>query len=220
MWLFNRYNPYTYWNGSENCADDKLGRECTLKESLWFCMASLTPQGSGEPPKGLSGAIVVATWWLFGLANKRFNFEWREYEWNDTQLQIHHHFIVHCKLGRISHCIAFRHTDRNTGRSGQTIQNIIRTNAGIGWNDIFWANGQYRKAFSWNLEKLGTQWLHDDARTIQIGRLGISNQWQVHETVASNKENRNANDIGRSGFTRPKLNASVWICIYRRRNWC
>lgn len=30
-------------------------------------MTSLTPQGGGEAPKNVSGRLVAATWWLFGL---------------------------------------------------------------------------------------------------------------------------------------------------------
>ncbi|OQV18207.1 Glutamate receptor ionotropic, kainate 3 [Hypsibius exemplaris] len=42
-------------------------RVFTLKESLWFCMTSLTPQGGGEAPRNLSGRLVAATWWMFGF---------------------------------------------------------------------------------------------------------------------------------------------------------
>ncbi|XP_055341715.1 ionotropic receptor 25a-like [Paramacrobiotus metropolitanus] len=47
---------------------DEYGtRVFTLKESLWFCMTSLTPQGGGEAPRNLSGRLVAATWWMFGF---------------------------------------------------------------------------------------------------------------------------------------------------------
>jgi ionotropic glutamate receptor len=42
-------------------------REFTFKESLWFCITSLTPQGGGEAPRSLYGRLVAATWWLFGF---------------------------------------------------------------------------------------------------------------------------------------------------------
>ena len=45
--------------------DDDEKRQFNLKESLWFCMSSITPQGGGEVPKNLSGKLVAATWWLF-----------------------------------------------------------------------------------------------------------------------------------------------------------
>ena len=35
--------------------DDDEKRYFNLKEALWFCMTSLTPQGGGEAPKNLSG---------------------------------------------------------------------------------------------------------------------------------------------------------------------
>lgn len=36
----------------------------TFKESLWFCITSLTPQGGGEAPRSLYGRLVAATWWF------------------------------------------------------------------------------------------------------------------------------------------------------------
>ena len=37
----------------------------TLKESIWFALTSLTPQGGGEGPKALSAKVLVAAYWLF-----------------------------------------------------------------------------------------------------------------------------------------------------------
>jgi len=51
----------------EKYKDDDEKRYFNLKECLWFCMTSLTPQGGGEAPKNLSGRLVAATWWLFGF---------------------------------------------------------------------------------------------------------------------------------------------------------
>lgn len=48
MWIFDRYSPYSYQNNREKYLDDDEKREFTLKECLWFCMTSLTPQGGGE----------------------------------------------------------------------------------------------------------------------------------------------------------------------------
>ncbi|XP_011312741.1 glutamate receptor ionotropic, kainate 2 [Fopius arisanus] len=67
MWLFDRWSPYSYQNNKEKYKNDEEKREFNLKECLWFCMTSLTPQGGGEAPKNLSGRLVAATWWLFGF---------------------------------------------------------------------------------------------------------------------------------------------------------
>lgn len=67
MWVFDKMSPYSYQNNKDKYKNDDEKREFTLKESLWFCMTSLTPQGGGEAPKNLSGRLVAATWWLFGF---------------------------------------------------------------------------------------------------------------------------------------------------------
>ena len=82
MWIFDRWSPFSYQNNMDKYQvgfnyqfwnliwffefDDEK-RLFNLKESLWFCMTSLTPQGGGEAPKNLSGRLVAATWWLFGF---------------------------------------------------------------------------------------------------------------------------------------------------------
>lgn len=90
--MFDRLNPYSYGKVTKKCFDREVPREFNLKECFWFCMTSLTPQGGGECPKsefdmfyfiydsidselnifaifhiGISGTIVTATWWIFGL---------------------------------------------------------------------------------------------------------------------------------------------------------
>jgi len=67
LWIFDRWSPYSYQNNIEKYEDDDEKRYFNLKEALWFCMTSLTPQGGGEAPKNLSGRLVAATWWLFGF---------------------------------------------------------------------------------------------------------------------------------------------------------
>ena len=67
LWVFDRFSPFSYQNNIEKFQDDDETRFFGLKESLWFCMTSLTPQGGGEAPKNLSGRMVAATWWLFGF---------------------------------------------------------------------------------------------------------------------------------------------------------
>lgn len=67
MWSFDRWSPYSYQNNRDKYKDDDEKRVFSLKECLWFCMTSLTPQGGGEAPKNLSGRLIAATWWLFGF---------------------------------------------------------------------------------------------------------------------------------------------------------
>ena len=67
MWIFDKYSPYSFQNNVERYKDDEEKRYFDLKECLWFCMTSLTPQGGGEAPKNVSGRLVAATWWLFGF---------------------------------------------------------------------------------------------------------------------------------------------------------
>lgn len=57
MWVFDKWSPYSYQNNREKYKDDEEKREFNLKECLWFCMTSLTPQGGGEAPKNLSGTF-------------------------------------------------------------------------------------------------------------------------------------------------------------------
>ena len=49
-------NSYILWHA---------GRDFNLKESFWFALTSLPPQGGGEAPKALSGRVLVAAYWLF-----------------------------------------------------------------------------------------------------------------------------------------------------------
>lgn len=67
LWVFDRLSPYSYQNNSEAYVEDDEKRVFSAKESFWFCITSLTPQGGGETPKCLSGRLVVGTWWLFGF---------------------------------------------------------------------------------------------------------------------------------------------------------
>ncbi|XP_013788799.1 ionotropic receptor 25a-like, partial [Limulus polyphemus] len=61
MYAYECFSPYSNRNNNQN------SREFNLKECLWFCITSLTPQGGGEAPRNLSGRLVAATWWLFGF---------------------------------------------------------------------------------------------------------------------------------------------------------
>ena len=79
-----RLSPYSYQNNKEKYEvrnillifiqiiyylfkDDEEKKIFNLKETFWFCVTTLTPQGGGEVPKNPSGRLVSATWWLFGF---------------------------------------------------------------------------------------------------------------------------------------------------------
>lgn len=68
LYAFDKLSPYSYQNNRrkyENVTPEP--RIFTIKEGIWFCMMSLTPQGGGEAPRALSGRLIAATWWLFGF---------------------------------------------------------------------------------------------------------------------------------------------------------
>lgn len=44
MYIFDRWSPYSYQNNRDKYVDDDEKREFNMKECLWFCMTSLTPQ--------------------------------------------------------------------------------------------------------------------------------------------------------------------------------
>lgn len=66
MWLSDKWSPYSYQNNMEKYKESKEKRVFGFKESLWFCLTTLTPQGGGETPKSMSTKLIAATWWLFG----------------------------------------------------------------------------------------------------------------------------------------------------------
>ncbi|XP_060066493.1 LOW QUALITY PROTEIN: ionotropic receptor 25a-like [Ylistrum balloti] len=65
---FDKLSPFSYQNNLKLWkGHGPEPRIFTLKEGVWFCMMSLTPQGGGEAPRALSGRLIAATWWLFGF---------------------------------------------------------------------------------------------------------------------------------------------------------
>ena len=60
-------------------ADPENGSPCTamfkkseqryfnIREALWFCCCSITPQGGGEAPKSPAARFFAATWWMFSF---------------------------------------------------------------------------------------------------------------------------------------------------------
>lgn len=66
MWIFDKFSPYSYQNNVERYQNSDEKRYFDLKECLWFCLTSLTPQGGGEAPRCPSGRLVAGLWWFFG----------------------------------------------------------------------------------------------------------------------------------------------------------
>ena len=46
LWIFDKWSPFSYQNNRDKYQLDDEKRHFNLKESLWFCMTSLTPQVS------------------------------------------------------------------------------------------------------------------------------------------------------------------------------
>ncbi|KAL5016225.1 hypothetical protein ScPMuIL_005814 [Solemya velum] len=65
---FDRFSPFSFQNNKESWKGEGAEpRVFSMKEGIWFCMMSLTPQGGGEAPRAVSGRLIAATWWLFAF---------------------------------------------------------------------------------------------------------------------------------------------------------
>jgi hypothetical protein len=109
MWIFDRWSPYSLQNNRDKYKEDEEQREFTLKECLWFCMTSLTPQGGGEAPKNLSGRLVAATWWLFGYEMILLILF---FKLTNMFFQIYHNSVVYCQSGCFLDRVAFGYAGR------------------------------------------------------------------------------------------------------------
>jgi hypothetical protein len=59
MWIFDRWSPYSYQNNMEKYKNDDEKRYFNLKECLWFCMTSLTPQVSAKNTPGINYTKIM-----------------------------------------------------------------------------------------------------------------------------------------------------------------
>ena len=66
MWLINYCSHYIVVNNCTNYRQGQPVNNFNFRECLWFCLASLTPQGGGYPPSNLSCRIIAATWFFYG----------------------------------------------------------------------------------------------------------------------------------------------------------
>ncbi|XP_022246247.1 ionotropic receptor 25a-like [Limulus polyphemus] len=67
LFVYHLISPFSYRNNKQKYGADRERRDFNIKECMWFCMTSLTPQGGGEAPRNISGKLVAATWWAFGF---------------------------------------------------------------------------------------------------------------------------------------------------------
>ncbi|XP_066584759.1 ionotropic receptor 25a-like [Prorops nasuta] len=67
IWIFERWSPKSYLNNPELYKEEHGTRIFDLRESFWFTITAMTPEGGGEIPRNLSGKLTAATWWLFGF---------------------------------------------------------------------------------------------------------------------------------------------------------
>ncbi|XP_043285747.1 ionotropic receptor 25a-like [Venturia canescens] len=67
LWLYNRWSPFSYRNTRHENEDENKKCIFNLKQSMWFIMSSITPQGCGGEPGNYSGGLVILSWWLFAF---------------------------------------------------------------------------------------------------------------------------------------------------------
>ncbi|XP_054280467.1 ionotropic receptor 25a-like [Macrosteles quadrilineatus] len=67
IWTFEQFSLLINQEYHKRLWGTEDKREFIIKECLWFCMTSLTPQGGGEGLRTTSARVVAAVWWLFGF---------------------------------------------------------------------------------------------------------------------------------------------------------
>lgn len=164
MWIFDRYSPYSYQNNREKYKDDDEKREFTLKECLWFCMTSLTPQGGGEKvilwdlKVCLNEELCLKTQVKHrktyqddllpqpgGSSGKMFNIHAKVFKQTlVSSSKLHHHCQLHRQLGCLFDRLPLGHARWIPRRPLETIQDTLCSiKRQLGY-DILWKDVRYR----------------------------------------------------------------------------
>lgn len=179
MWLFDRWSPYSYQNNREKYRDDEEKREFNLKECLWFCMTSLTPQGNfcSIYYKNMQFYYKYRTWaWVIDSDKNRvyivqsvwcllatqnlalFSTRWwrgaQESLWpscssNLVALWIYHHRFLYRQSRRFSHRIASWHAHWVSRWPVQAVQDSVRSAQWICGHDLLPAHGWHWGEILW-----------------------------------------------------------------------
>lgn len=178
MWLFDRWSPYSYQNNREKYRDDEEKREFNLKECLWFCMTSLTPQGNffrsiTKTSNFILQDMSLSHWFgqkqcvhctkcLMSISNTKpccfFSTRWwrgaQESLWpssssNLVALWIYYHRFLYRQSRRFSHRIASWHAHWVSRWPVQAVQDSVRSAQWICGHDLLPAHGWHWGEILW-----------------------------------------------------------------------